>query len=65
MFIKSSCSKPFKIGLNVNAIRYNPKFNFIYLKIIYSPFWKLLKRKFDKEQLILKLKKNFKKKIKK
>ena len=45
-----------KIGPNINATRYNPKLDFVYPKIIYSPSFKLMKGRYDKEHIIEKLK---------
>ena len=48
--------KEIKIGPDINATRYNPKLDFIYPKIVYSPSFKLMKGRYDKEKLIEKLK---------
>ena len=51
-------------GPEVNATRYNPKLEYIYPKLIYSPSFKLMNGRFDQEKLAIKLKKNLEQKIK-
>ena len=50
-------------GPEVNATRYNPKLEYIYKKTIYSPSFKLMNGRYDKEKLIEKLKNLLEKKI--
>ena len=52
-------------GPEVNATRYHPKLEYIYKKIIYSPSFKLMYGRYDKEKLSEKLKNLLEKKIKK
>ena len=50
-------------GPEVNATRYNPKLEYIYPKTIYSPSFKSMSGRYDKEELTEKLKKKLEKKI--
>jgi hypothetical protein len=52
------------LGPEVNATRYNPKLEYIYKKTIYSPSFKLMYGRYDKEKLTEKLKNILDKKIK-
>ena len=52
------------LGPEVNATRYNPKLEYIYKKTIYSPSFKLMNGRYDKEKLTEKLKNKLDKKIK-
>jgi len=45
------------LGPEVNATRYNPKLEYIYKKTIYSPSFKLMNGRYDKEKLTKKKKK--------
>ena len=53
------------LGPDINATRYSPNLEYIYPKIIYSPFFKLMSGRDDKEKLSEKLKKQFEQKTKK
>ena len=53
------------LGPDINATRYNPNLEYIYPKTIYSPSFKLMDGRYDKELLIEKLKKELELKIKK
>ena len=50
-------------GPEVNATRYNPKLEFIYPKTIYSPSFKSMSGRYDKEILTEKVKKKLEEKI--
>ena len=52
------------LGPDVNATRYNPKLEYIYKKTIYSPSFKLMNGRNDKEKLRELLKNNLYKKMK-
>ena len=53
----------FILGPDVNATRYNPKLEYVFRKTVYSPSFKLMHGRYDKEKLVEKLKKSLEEKI--
>ena len=64
-FYSENVKNEFILGPEINATRYSPNLEYVYKKIIYSPSFKLMSGRQDKEKLSEVLKKQLEQKMKK